>query len=178
MSQVKACLVAFLTALPTEITTAIKSSRRHRPDETTSKAKITLSPDIEISLNAWKSAGTSFYTQMDDRFEAYHCPLSGAYIFLTQVERRYAADRIRRRLLYVVFSSIKELFGRTRLRKTTLEKFTQIINKSGLVDASSDVVKERIGTWASRGDKYKLLACDLGGLGSLFLLPDNVGDSL
>lgn len=178
LAQVKTRLVAFLAAVPTEIRSAVKSSGRPaRKGKTLSESKISLSPEIRPSFDAWKQDKVSFYTQANVTFESYHCPLSAAYIFVSQLEKRYAADRVRRRLVYVMFSFIKEQSGRTRLRDTTLEGFAQIILRSGLVDTPPETIKGQLGTWASRGDKYRLLANDLGGLGSLFLLPEDFGDS-
>ncbi|PGG99120.1 hypothetical protein AJ79_08684 [Helicocarpus griseus UAMH5409] len=174
--SVKKHLIAFLTVLPAEIKNLFKTPRRPRPEPQT-KSKITLSECIQPFFNMWKLNVGSFYTQVDDKFERYQCPLSGTYVFLDRVETRYGADRVRRRLLYVVFSFIKDLSGRTRLRGPILEKLVQIIIQSGLVDASSEDVAGKLGSWSTRGDKYRSLAGDVGGLGSLFLIPETYPDS-
>ncbi|KAJ5144478.1 hypothetical protein N7526_001986 [Penicillium atrosanguineum] len=52
-----------------------------------------------------------------------------------------------------------------------------VIRDSGCDDSLSDI-ECRVRRWVGLGERYSLLAHDLGGLGALYLLPDDGGESI
>jgi hypothetical protein len=179
--QVTASFIAFWRALPPDFKSNVYNCSRgtQKRARTRLAPNIKLSPQVEPIFNEWKVDYLQFYAQIEGAgFEPEQSPLAGAYSFLCRVETRYTMDRIRKRLLYVVFSRLKMAFHRTQLRGNILTQFARLIRQSGLIDESLEDIEERVGTWACRGDRYQLLSDDLGGLGALILLPQDIGDSV
>ena len=52
-----------------------------------------------------------------------------------------------------------------------------LIRDSGCADSLPDI-ERRVRRWVGLGERYSLLANDLGGLGVLYLLPDDGGESM
>ncbi|KAL2008708.1 hypothetical protein VTN00DRAFT_6902 [Thermoascus crustaceus] len=112
----------FLESTPSRF--QIKTSRRtqgaNRQSKRRSHVNITLSPQVAPVFDKWKANILDFYVQIEDtKFEP---GLDAAYAFLCRVENRYAGDRIRRRLLYVVFSRLKASFGRSSPQASVISK--------------------------------------------------------
>lgn len=164
-SKVTTCVVEFYRALPAGIRSATKTPRLNR-----NRRPITLAAQLLPFFEAWKVDPSSFFTL--DSIHTGQCPLSKIYGILAQTEEHHKSDYVRLRLLYVVFSLIKEKFERCRLRGGTLDSYAATIQHSGIVHSTLEEVKTNLGIWASKGDKYKSLALELGGYGNLFLLPD------
>ncbi|KAM5484912.1 hypothetical protein McanCB56680_002428 [Microsporum canis] len=164
-THVTTCVVEFYRALPAGIRSATKTPRLNR-----NRRPITLAAQLLPFFEAWKVDPSSFFTL--DSIHTGQCPLSKIYGILAQTEEHHKSDYVRLRLLYVVFSLIKEKFERCRLRGGTLDSYAATIQHSGIVHSTLEEVKTNLGIWASKGDKYKSLALELGGYGNLFLLPD------
>ena len=78
------------------------------------------------------------------------------------------------------FYCLKAGFNWVRLKpgSPVLQYLAQTITCSGLVKDDVGIVEERLGDWATRGERYELLAKKLNGGGILLVLPENIGDSM
>lgn len=144
-----------------------------------SVSEIAVPERISSDFQRWKKNYMTFFTDSEKKeVDFSSCPLARCYIFLCEAESRGLVCKIQQRILFVLFSRLKDRFGRDRLHSDVLIKFSRIILRSGLVEGDEGVIERRLGDWACLGTRYDLLASDLGGLGSLILLPDDIGDSL
>ncbi|RAL03194.1 uncharacterized protein BO80DRAFT_470879 [Aspergillus ibericus CBS 121593] len=105
------------------------------------------------------------------------CPLAGCYMIVVDTEKKKDLNIIRLRLLYVLFHRLN-LETQRRFGQAVSDRLAQIIHASGLVTDTLETVEGRLGSWIDRGARYELLANDLGGLGVLFVLPDDVPESV
>ncbi|KAM5438221.1 hypothetical protein McanCB49686_004564 [Microsporum canis] len=161
---VKTSFINFFAALPDEIKAAVKKS--HHKRDAGPLTPITLSAELQPSFNKWKENISSFYTQVGYTVEA-NCSLKSLYSFLTAAENGYASGRARTKLLYVALFLIKERFGRYELQENAIEIFQRAMG-----DNPPQGMSEKISVWALKGEKYNRLAADLGGHGTLLLLPE------
>lgn len=101
--------------------------------------------------------------------------LARCYITIVRYEDRIELDNIRLRLLYVAFyrlkKSLKDYPG-------AVSSIADALLSTGLIKDPIDIVRDRVTLWTRRGDRYDLLAKDLGGLGVLYILPDLGGESM
>lgn len=106
------------------------------------------------------------------------CSLAGCYMFVNDIEKNKEFSTIRLRFFYVLFFRLKQSIQPKRLCADVINLLVRIIYHSGLVKDSKDVVEKKLVTWTDRGERYELLAKDLGGLGSLLVLPDDIPESV
>lgn len=126
-------------------------------------------------LKQWKEQPDLFYSYVYGRsFHLEPTTFGGVYSLLSQSETRIAEYRHGNRLLYVLFALLKKIFGRVRLKGSILKEFASCIRESGLTDEASEDIQKNLGKWASHGERYALLAAQLGGPGSLLLLPKDI----
>lgn len=104
--------------------------------------------------------------------------LAGYYMLVDNVEKSSDFNTIRLRFLYVLFFRLKQSIQPKRLCANVISLLVQIIYHSGLVKDSKDIVEKKLVTWTDRGERYELLAKDFGGLGSLFVLPNDIPESV
>ncbi|KAE8133849.1 hypothetical protein BDV38DRAFT_257230 [Aspergillus pseudotamarii] len=95
-------------------------------------------------------------------------------------ERQHDLYKIRLRFLYVMFYRLKQWVepGSQYQYFSAAEFIAQVILNSGSSSDSLDVVRNRVREWVGHGERYELLAKDLGGLGVLYILPDYGSKSL
>ncbi|KAE8383871.1 hypothetical protein BDV26DRAFT_2724 [Aspergillus bertholletiae] len=89
-------------------------------------------------------------------------------------ERQHDLYKIRLRFLYVMFYRLKQWVepGSQYQYFSAAEFIAQVILNNGSSSDSLDVVRNRVREWVGHGERYELLAKDLGGLGVLYILPD------
>lgn len=120
----------------------------------------------------------SQYTSLSDQ-SMQDCSLAGYYMLVDNVEKNTIFSTIRLRFLYVSFFRLKEsIQPEERLCTDVISLMVQTIYNSGLVKDSKDVVAKKLVNWTDRGERYDLLAKELGGLGSLLVLPDDIPESV
>ncbi|KAE8423666.1 hypothetical protein BDV36DRAFT_94319 [Aspergillus pseudocaelatus] len=93
-------------------------------------------------------------------------------------------DRVRFRICCVLFhhlfkwcegqvtASYKTPQGRAPFKKNVILKLAQAINQWDILPCGEAVTEREIRTWVGNGERYQQLLVDLGGPGSLFLLPN------
>ncbi|KAE8155281.1 hypothetical protein BDV25DRAFT_135028 [Aspergillus avenaceus] len=104
--------------------------------------------------------------------------LAGFYVLVTDIETHKEICNIRLRLFYVFFNRLKQKIQPQGFWNDAVTYLAQIICRSGLVNDSMKVIQDKVTTWVERGGRYELLANDLGGLGSLLVLPEDVPESV
>ncbi|KAK2805975.1 hypothetical protein FQN50_005990 [Emmonsiellopsis sp. PD_5] len=202
-AQVTECLKAFLKLLPAKTTAPCQHQRQSRrrqqrikesnASQATLPTTTTTTGTIQPHFDKWKANPATFYQQLLPEEEesllsssGEENPLASAFTFLrngigtSDSTTSSIVNRVRRRVLYVLFSRLKAAFGRVPLRKLSLQLLAQIIkNSEELVEEelSLDGIVGILGEWAAKGDRYESIADELGGLGVLVVLPDGAGDS-
>lgn len=79
------------------------------------------------------------------------------------------------RLLYVLFFLLKRRIQPGAKSKQGSRSLAKEIMKSGSVQNESQVT-QKLHQWIDFGERYNLIANDLGGLGSLLILPSLGGE--
>lgn len=107
------------------------------------------------------------------------CPLADFYKLLVLCENQQQLGKIRLRICYVAFFRLKNAVQPgTQYQYDDASMFiAHLIRDSGCGDALSDI-ERRVRRWVGLGERYSLLANDLGGLGVLYLLPEDGGESM
>lgn len=107
-------------------------------------------------------------------------PLAKWYEFTVDHERKHELYKIRLRFLYVMFYRLKQwIEPESRPRYSNASDFiAQVILNTGSSSDSPEVVRNKVRGWVGHGERYELLAKDLGGLGVLYILPDYGGETL
>ncbi|KAJ5159157.1 uncharacterized protein N7500_008808 [Penicillium coprophilum] len=101
------------------------------------------------------------------------------YNFIIYCEQQQELDKIRLRILYVAFYRLKNAIQpSTRYQYDDISLFiAHAIRSLGSKDLLP-VIESRVQLWVGRGERYDLIARDLGGLGALYILPEDGGESL
>ncbi|KAJ9482571.1 hypothetical protein VN97_g10855 [Penicillium thymicola] len=107
------------------------------------------------------------------------CPLADFYKLLVLCENQQQLGKIRLRICYVAFFRLKNAVQPgTQYQYDDASMFiAHLIGDSGCGDSLSDI-ERRVRRWVGLGERYSLLANDLGGLGVLYLLPEDGGESI
>lgn len=100
---------------------------------------------------------------------------SGCYALLNQYEEDKESNMICLRLLYVLFFLLKRRIQPGAKSKQGSRSLAKEIMKSGSVQNESQVT-QKLHQWIDFGERYNLIANDLGGLGSLLILPSLGGE--
>ncbi|KAJ6112281.1 hypothetical protein N7523_002103 [Penicillium sp. IBT 18751x] len=110
---------------------------------------------------------------------AHLSPLADFYRLLLSCENQQQLGKIRLRICYVAFFRLKNAVEPgTQYQHDDASIFiAHVIRDSGCDDSLSDI-ERRVRRWVGLGERYSLLAHDLGGLGALYLLPDDGGESI
>lgn len=105
--------------------------------------------------------------------------LAGCYTLGVDFEKQQGLYRIRLRLFYVSFYRLKMEIQPAHQDHYGASIFlARAILASGPVNDSFDVIQRKVRDWMNLGDRFSLLARDLGGLGSLYILPNEGGESM
>lgn len=154
------------------------SGSRPRTRKAISKSKtataINLSKNEKDCLALWKTSRSEFLQRNDVfRFDHQKRPLAQVYNLLCALDRSHVVNQILRRILAVVIHRLGRKLC-TRLHGKALHHMTLKISQSGLVEENHQSILTKLNTWANAGARYDTLAKDLGGLGALILLPDDI----
>ncbi|KAJ5887373.1 hypothetical protein N7495_007414 [Penicillium taxi] len=108
-----------------------------------------------------------------------NCPLSDFYQLLVLCENEQRLGRIRLRICYVVFYRLKNAIkpGTQYQYDEISISIAHLIRESGCKDQIHDI-ERRVRLWVGLGERYSLIANDLGGLGILYILPEDGGESI
>lgn len=101
--------------------------------------------------------------------------LPGCYALLNQYEEDKEPNMICLRLLYVLFFCLKEHIQPGAKSKRGSRSLAKEIMKSESVQDESQVT-QKLHQWIDLGERYNLIANDLGGLGSLLILANMGGE--
>jgi hypothetical protein len=92
------------------------------------------------------------------------------FSFTHKLERENSlVNAVRKRLCYVIYYRCKLLWQNNGRSKDLVYVLSRLVEQSGLCELQQ--AEKSLRGWAERGERYDLLAKDLGGLGALFLLP-------
>ncbi|KAL2801968.1 hypothetical protein BJX63DRAFT_441608 [Aspergillus granulosus] len=112
-------------------------------------------------------------------FPSQNNPLAHYYELVVQFENRLDLDRVRLRLLYVAFYRLKQdQHPGSQYEYYDPTPIAQAIFETGSIKDPLETILVKVRTWIGYGERYSLLATDLGGLGVLYILPDIAGESL
>lgn len=124
-------------------------------------------------------------TQNNDHYSSIVTPsqtniLANCYMLVVNCERQEFLNKIRLRLLYVAFYRVKQNIqpGSQYEYSDAANYIAKAISHAGSVNDSFDTIHLNVRTWIGYGERYSLLANDLGGLGVLYILPENGGETL
>ncbi|KAL2005973.1 hypothetical protein VTN00DRAFT_9627 [Thermoascus crustaceus] len=106
------------------------------------------------------------------------CSLAECYALVVRIQKQQNLHNIRLRLLYIAFYRLKQAIQPRGLWNDTSYFLAQTIKHSSKVDDTLENIWNNIKIWIDRGERYTLLAKDLGGLGALLILPDNIKESV
>lgn len=127
----------------------------------------------QITKDAGSVSASQNYHQVSYPAEGLRSPLVHCYNLVIQSERRRALDQIRLRFLYVAFYRLKKKVQPGSEYSGAIPFLAQVILETGSIEDPFDIVQQRVRTWVSYGNRYDLIAKDLGGLGVLYVLPDS-----
>ncbi|KAG0158450.1 hypothetical protein PDIDSM_5964 [Penicillium digitatum] len=107
------------------------------------------------------------------------CPLADFYKLVVLCENQQQLGKIRLRICYVAFFRLNNAVqpGSQYQYDDASMFIAHLIRDSGCEDSLSDI-ERRVRHWVGLGERYSLLANDLGGLGVLYLLPQDGGESI
>lgn len=137
------------------------------------------------NIGRWKFDIPGFFREEEVSELILHNALVGTYQLLRHLEQRTVRDKVRIRLLKIMFHHLLEKVCNQYARLKDLERVTRIISISGLVDDDSEQIGKRINTWGKIGRRLDLLCKDLSDghpkneqhLGILFRLPKKMSDN-
>ncbi|KAF4227805.1 hypothetical protein CNMCM8980_005986 [Aspergillus fumigatiaffinis] len=106
--------------------------------------------------------------------------IASQYKFVVYYEEQHDMNKVRLRLSYVLFYRLKEAVEPSSQYQNydTATFIAKIILESPSITDSLELVRSRVRSWIGHGERYTLIANDLGGLGALYILPDLGGESI
>ena len=142
-----------------------------------STSKITLSDSLKQYLAFGKAAPSTLIERNEVfQFDPQSNGFAQVYKLQCDLDKSHTSSRIQRRFLLLVISRFKKKLC-TRLHGDAEQHIALTICQSGLVKENGDSILKNLTRWASAGTKLDQLATDLGGLGSLMLLPGDICDT-
>ncbi|KAL2005517.1 hypothetical protein VTN00DRAFT_2728 [Thermoascus crustaceus] len=110
--------------------------------------------------------------------ESRNCVLAEYYMLGIRIEREQYLNTIRLRLIFVVFYRVKQAIEPRGLCYEASYFLARIINRSSIINDALKDIEKNVRSWINYGQRYELLAEDLGGLGTLFILPKDIAESV
>lgn len=104
--------------------------------------------------------------------------LAECYMLMDKMKKENDIGPIRLRFHYLLFYRLKERIQPKGIWKDAISFMVDVIRVTGLVKDTEEEIRRRLMFWSDRGKRYDLLAKDLGGLGSLLVLPDDIPESV
>lgn len=123
-------------------------------------------------LQSWSSDPSTFLQGPTTQL-GYGHP-ANLYNSLEALDRSQAVGIIQWRLTLVAFGESKERLQIRRVREGSEAAFVNIIISSGLVTGNIEEVKKKSLLWATIGLRLKRIAFDLGGIGALIVMPEDI----
>jgi hypothetical protein len=142
---------------PPENDRAGKCSKTTRPTQ----SKYVVAPGIMKKVSGWKEMPLSFFKEKESHLSLVEDPLAEAYKYLRNLVERSALDKIRRRLLRILFNRLRERLGVKRLLPRHVENIAQIISRSGVVEHCD---RKTITKWVDEGSRIDALCRDIGSI--------------
>ena len=146
----------------------------------TSRSDFKLSDSIQRQFVSWEqSNGISFWNESDDvgRRGNYGNVVSSLYHNVREAGTVY---RIFRRFstvsLYTPAEKVTRRRGLERLGPAIFEHLVDLVQKGGTSETSRETIATNLRNDIAAGSKYRIYGTELGGLGSLFHLPESVTD--
>ncbi|KAJ5389787.1 uncharacterized protein N7496_000855 [Penicillium cataractarum] len=137
-----------------------------RAGESSKTARLTQSkyvvlPGIMKKVSRWKEIPLSFFDEEESHLSLAEYPLAKTYEYLRKLVKRSALDKIRKRLLRILFNRLRERLGVNRLLPRHVENIVQIISRSGVV---KDCDRRTIKKWVDEGSRIDALCRDIGSI--------------
>ncbi|EQL29686.1 hypothetical protein BDFG_07739 [Blastomyces dermatitidis ATCC 26199] len=172
------CLAVLYKALPPDSKYQICGQRQRNAAKRAAarpNSQLQTSPSATEALSAWKQDPNSFFSLSGgSKINFNDFPLARFYNFFGQVEKSQVENTIRARLIRVFFYRLHTRFHEPYRSTEALARLVHIIIQSGFDVGDVEHVQERLKASVAIGSRYHLIAKDLGGLGVLFLLPDDI----
>lgn len=92
---------------------------------------------------------------------------------LSKLEESHILTQIRRRVLLLLFHRLAQRLSPRRLAKSLHSHLVDLVSSRLISDQTSAM--EKITDWKRRGGRYDKYFQELGGLGSVILLPYSIG---
>lgn len=147
-----------------------------------SDTQVTLQYNIKKSLVSWKLNISSFFEESEEsegfQYNCHKRTLGQIYKLLRHVERKQTVDRLRRRILLVALHRLLQKFHRETVAGEALTELASAVLQSGLAGEDRDVITAELSNWTKKGRRYNALADGLRAVGSIVLLPYEIGDSM
>lgn len=142
--------------------------------KTESKDHIAIDQSVEPLLETWEAAPTTFLQAPPAKAQLSGELPAAFYSILRDLNQSRAVDAIRWRFYLVGFYKLKQELGKSLLRSEARDAFFDRIVSSNMIDDPPDTVKKNCTTWANAGGRYEKIASELGGMGVLILLPEDI----
>ena len=129
---------------------------------------------MHLHFEKWTRDPSAFFkTSQPVSRDLRHKSIDQLYVVLKDLTQNQEINQICLRFGFLLFNSWKAESCK-RLGRHMKDELVRVIAQSGLVRDSSVEIKEFSAKWASAGARYSQLALELGGLGSLMLLPEDI----
>ncbi|KAF7863806.1 hypothetical protein EAF04_006771 [Stromatinia cepivora] len=147
--------------------------------KTISKEPIKINKDVKAILPLWRSQPSAFLDQLSvDPLGSPRLP-SQLYLNLHRLQQTRSIESVRWRFLLVAFYELREDVNKTYfhsknyVRSEVQDEFISIICQSDMIKDTYENIKKNYVAWAKGGERYHVLIEELGGRGTLLLLPDD-----
>lgn len=152
-----------------------RSRRVDRLPKIRPKAKITLDPSIKQEYQLWKSEPSTILQQASPKLEySPKHPVPSTYHALLGGEKRGTITSILHRFHCIRLHKLKNDFHSKSFRGQTRDDFYSLILDSGGTENEKRDVPANVGRWTRAGGRYRAIAENLNGTGSLLLLPNDI----
>ncbi|KAF7505076.1 hypothetical protein GJ744_001295 [Endocarpon pusillum] len=146
-----------------------------------STTKCSLSPTALAKFLSWKEKPQTFL-EIERNFPPARNPVFVRIcVLLSELENDYIVNQIRRRILLLIIHGLKTKIASdnssSRLSPLQWPHFVNVAAQSGLLNGEENSVEDKLAKWAKGGSRYHILATELGGIGSVVLLPFDVSPS-
>lgn len=140
--------------------TKIYKSTRAKPRKPAILPKADASKTLLECLPRWGNNIQTFFTDEETLALDWNHPIAGSYKYLLHLERRGQIDIWRARFLKVVFSWLLETTCGKRKQSAGVKRAKTIIEKSGIVNDSSEQIDNHLTAWGNAGRRLELLCGD------------------
>lgn len=161
-----------------------RSSEQHQPSQIVQdlqyrRESLFLDQSSELRQSEPATQLASLHQNRSNATSVSISSLNGLYHLIIACERQQHLEKIRIRILCVAIFRLKNSIQPSSLyHYDDVSSFiAQMIGNSGCNDPLG-IIESRVRLWVGRGERYNLIAEDLGGLGVLYMLPEDGGESV